>query len=232
VLHDTADGNALVSAAAARAAQVDRQRARRWPVAGATGDTTYLCTADSEGNAVSLIQSNASGFGSWLVEPSTGINLHNRGMAFSLVAGHLAELRAGARPPHTLSPAMATRDGRLAAAFGTMGGDAQPQVLLQLAARAFVHGQSPATAVHARRWALSGAATGFDTWTTADGPRVTIEGGDPVLVDALIARGHRVEARPLLDHSFGHAHMITRDAEGFWAGAADPRAYIGSVAGG
>ncbi len=232
VLHDDADGNLLVAAAAARAAQIDRQRARHWPVPAATGDTTYLCAADAEGNAVSLIQSNASGFGSWLVEPSTGINLHNRGMAFSLAAGHLAELRAGARPPHTLSPAMATRDGQLAAVFGTMGGDAQPQVLLQLAARSFVHGQSPATAVHARRWALSGAATGFDTWTAADGPRVTVEGGDPSLVDALTARGHRVEPRPLLDHSFGHAHMIVRDAEGFWAGAADPRAYIGSVAGG
>ena len=47
--------------------------------------------------------------------------------------------------------------------FGTMGGDAQPQILLQLATRLFRHRQSPATAINAGRWALHGPATGFDT---------------------------------------------------------------------
>ncbi len=114
---------------------------------------------------VSLIQSNASGFGSHLVEPNTGINLHNRGLGFNLVAGHPAEFGPRRRPPHTLSPALATRAGRLAAVFGTMGGDAQPQILLQLLTRLFHHGQSPAVAVNAGRWVLDGPVTGFDTWT-------------------------------------------------------------------
>ena len=77
---------------------------------------------------------------------------------FYLEAGHPAELKAGARPPHTLSPALASRDGQLAAVFGTMGGDAQPQIVLQLAARLFHYGQSPAAAVFAGRWALKGPA--------------------------------------------------------------------------
>jgi gamma-glutamyltranspeptidase/glutathione hydrolase len=51
------------------------------------GDTTYLCAVDGDGMAVSLIQSNASGFGSHLFEPATGINLHNRGLGFSLEPG-------------------------------------------------------------------------------------------------------------------------------------------------
>lgn len=232
VLHERADGMALLASVAARASEVGRQRASSWHVPGADGDTTYLCTTDAQGNGVSLIQSNAGGFGSWLAEPNTGINLHNRGLGFSLQPGHPAELRPNTRPPHTLAPALATAHGELAAVFGTMGGDAQPQILLQIAARLFHHGQSPAQAVHARRWTLAGPASGFDTWTADGGPTVTIEAGASGWMDDLAARGHRVQERPDLDSSFGHAHVITRESSGFWAGAADPRARVGSVAGG
>ena len=72
-------------------------------------DTIYLTVADADGMMVSLIQSNASGFGSHLVEPNTGINLHNRGIGFNLVEGHPAELGPRRRPPHTRTPALATR---------------------------------------------------------------------------------------------------------------------------
>jgi gamma-glutamyltranspeptidase/glutathione hydrolase len=149
-----------------------------------------------------------------------------------LEPGHPAELAPGTRPPHTLSPALATREGMLAAVFGTMGGDAQPQILLQLAARLFHHAQSPALALHAGRWALRGPSTGFDTWTSTEGPTVMVEGNaPPAWVDALAARGHRVQATAPYDSAFGHAHAIVRDVNGFWTGAADPRARIGSVAG-
>jgi len=232
VLHEHADGAALLASVASRAPQVDHHRAAAGPLPGADGDTTYLCTTDAQGNGVSLIQSNAGGFGSWLAEPNTGINLHNRGLGFSLQPGHPAELRPNSRPPHTLAPALATADGELAAVFGTMGGDAQPQILLQIAARLFVHGESPAHAVHAHRWALAGPASGFDTWTATEGPTVTIEAGAAQWAQALAARGHRVQERAYLDSSFGHAHVIVRDPSGFWAGAADPRAVVGSVAGG
>ena len=64
------------------------------------GDTTHLCALDADGLGVSLTQSNALDFGSHLIEPATGIFLHNRGVGFSLVAGHPAEVgaRAGGRP--------------------------------------------------------------------------------------------------------------------------------------
>ena len=232
-LHAAADGPALLAAIAARAHLLNSERAANWPIPARQGDTTYLCTADGGGMGVSLIQSNASGFGSWLVEPNTHINLHNRGLGFSLEAGHPAELRPGTRPPHTLSPALATRDGKLAAVFGTMGGDAQPQILLQLAARLFHYGQSPARAIHAGRWALAGPTTGFDTWASPSGPVVEIEGHAPTeWAAALTARGHRVRVRPEYDSDFGHAQVIIRDPHGFWAGASDPRARVGSVAGG
>jgi gamma-glutamyltranspeptidase/glutathione hydrolase len=231
VLHDEADGEALLRAAAGRAHLVDPERASHRPLPALDGDTTYLCTAD-ETLAVSLIQSNAAGFGSWLVEPSTGINLHNRGIGFSLAPGHPAELAPGRRPPHTLSPALARRNGALAAVFGSMGGDAQPQILLQLAARLFHHGQSPAVAIHAGRWALRGAATGFDTWTGGRPPVVTLEGHVPSSWrDDLSRRGHQVEVLPAFDSGFGHAHTIVVEPTGMLAAAADPRARVSSAAG-
>ena len=232
-LHDGADGDALLAAIASRSSMLNTARAGKWPMPTRAGDTTYLCTTDAGGMGVSLIQSNAAGFGSWLVEPNTQINLHNRGLGFNLTPGHPAELTPRKRPPHTLSPALATHEGELAAVFGAMGGDAQPQILLQLAARLFHHGQSPATAMHAARWALAGPETGFDTWTAPAGPIVEIEGHAPsTWAPGLSARGHTTVGRAAYTGEFGHAQIIMRDSNGFWAGASDPRAVVGTVAGG
>ena len=232
MLNDTANGEELLATIAKRIGLIDTERASdRWSP-GRNGDTTYLCAIDGNGMGVSLIESNAAGFGSGLAEPGTGINLHNRGLGFNLREGHPAEFLAGHRPPHTLCPAMATSDGVLRAVFGTMGGDAQSQILLQLAARLFHYGQSPAAAVHAGRWALQGPETGFDTWTSGQAPTVTVEGNAPDdWVAGLAERGHNVEARPPYDSGFGHAHAIVIDNDGFRAGAADPRAMVGTAAG-
>jgi len=232
-LHEGADGKALLAAIAARASLLNTNRAGPWPMTSRAGDTTYLCTTDASGMGVSLIQSNAAGFGSWLVEPNTQINLHNRGLGFSLDSGSPTELAPRKRPPHTLSPALATHGGELAAVFGTMGGDAQPQILLQLATRLFRHRQSPATAMNAARWGLAGPETGFDTWTAPAGPIVEIEGhASPTWASGLTARGHTTVGRAAYSSEFGHAQIIMRDSNGFWAGASDPRAVVGTVAGG
>jgi len=235
-LHEWADGAALLTAITDRVGMIGLERSSGRTAPASDGDTTYLCTAgigpDGTRMGVSLIQSNASGFGSHLVEPNTGINLHNRGLGFNLVAGHPAEFGPGRRPPHTLSPALATRAGRLAAVFGTMGGDAQPQILLQILTRLFHHVQSPAVAINAGRWALDGPQTGFDAWTGADGPSIGVEGHAPDgWVDALAARGHRTTSKPAWDSGFGHAHAIVVEPTGLLAGAADPRAVVGSAAG-
>jgi gamma-glutamyltranspeptidase/glutathione hydrolase len=193
------------------------------------GDTTYLCTADSDGLAVSLIQSNAAGFGSLLVEPTTAINLQNRGVGFSLEAAHPAEYGPRRRPPHTLSPALARRDGRLAAVLGAMGGDAQPQILAQLAARLFHAGESVATAVAAPRWAMRGPQTGFDTWTAPMPPNVVVEEGAPESwFEGLQSRGHTVVMARPFDSAVGHANIIVAD-DGMFCAAADPRALVGSA---
>jgi len=233
VLHDMADGDALVAEIARRTREVDPDRAAPLTRAQLDGDTTYLCVVDEDRMGVSLIQSNASNFGSWLVESNTQINLHNRGLGFSLEEGHAAELAPRRRPPHTLCPAIATNaDGSLRAVFGTMGGDGQPQILLQVAHRAFARGESPGAAIGAGRWVLKGPVTGFDTWTSSEGPAVQVEGhAPPEWERELAARGHRVELRPAYDSGFGHAHLIMVEPDGMLAGAADPRSVVGSAAG-
>ena len=130
------------------------------------GDTTHLCAIDADGLGVSLTQSNALDFGSHLVAGSTGIFMHNRGIGFSLVPGHPGELGPGRRPPHTLSPMLVTAPGRLLThLIGAMGGDVQPQILLQLLARMLPGAEDPATALAAARVVLDAPGVGpFRLW--------------------------------------------------------------------
>lgn len=230
VLSEHALGAELLAAIRTRQAMIDPHRASLRAGLHRLGDTTYLCTMDTDGMAVSLIQSNAAGFGSWMVEPRTQIPLHNRGLGFSLAPGHLAEIAPGARPPHTLSPLMILGPGLMRGPLGTMGGDAQPQILLQILLRMLHLGEDPDTAVNAPRWVLKGPSTGFDTWTSDTAPHVVIE---PAIADSwsedLRARGHQVTIGQPLSGEFGHAHAIWRSADGTVRAGADHRSVIGSA---
>src|SRR5207245_9975248 len=102
--------------------------------------------------AGSLSQSLVMPFGSGVLVPGTGVLLHNR------AAYHTrATYRGGSRPVHTLAPAMALRGGRPRLVFGTMGGDAQVHIHLQLLARILAAGETPERAIAAPRWILSTA---------------------------------------------------------------------------
>lgn len=235
-LHEHADGQALVSpeVLAPRQARIDPARAVDWGDHHEAGDTIYLCTSDGDGMAVSLIQSNAAGFGSHLCVGDTGIFLHNRGLGFNLTPGHPAEYGPGRRPPHTLSPAMVLNsDDSLRAVLGTMGGDAQPQVVLQMLARMLVVGERPGAILSAGRFTLASPTpqTGFDTWSAGGEVLVQLEPHAEHWADGLRSRGHQVEVVPRGDLSgFGHAHIIERDGDG-WRGAADPRARASAALG-
>ncbi len=188
------------------------------------GDTIALVTADAEGRGVSLIQSLYDGFGSGLLEPTTGVVAQNRGACFTLEPGHPNLLAAGARPAHTLMPVVVQRDGRLEAVAGTMGGSAQPQIVAMTLARALAMGTSPADAVAAPRWLVGGMAPERET------PEVLAEAGVPApTVAALTASGYRVRTVPAQSGAVGHAHMIRAVPGGFEAGS-DPRADGGALA--
>jgi gamma-glutamyltranspeptidase/glutathione hydrolase len=192
------------------------------------------CAVDGERMGVTLIQSNASAWGAHIVEPATRVFLHDRGIGFSLEDGHPAELAPGRRPPHTLAPALVTgSDGSLRLVLGTMGGDSQPQVLLQLLARLLRHGQAPGRAVAAPRWVLGGGEGSFRTWD-GDGPGfVAIEAhAASSWEEGLAGRGHDVRRSPHpVDHGFGHAQAIEVVDADVLRGAADPRALDGAAVG-
>jgi gamma-glutamyltranspeptidase / glutathione hydrolase len=248
VLHDRADGAALVAEPRLRvcADQVQPEGhgpARRPRTAArfsGDGDTTHLCAVDASGLGVSLTQSNALDFGSHLVAGGTGIFLHNRGVGFSLVEDHPAELAPGRRPPHTLSPLVATTpEGALTHVVGAMGGDAQPQILLQLLARMLRSGEDPATAVTAGRLALESPSAGpFRLWW-GDDITVRVEAQAPAAwIEGLAAYGHSVQRISGFDPvSVGCAQIITVEngpnrSEGRnVVGAADPRSPEGGAIG-
>ena len=123
--------------------------------------------ADDSGLAVSLTQSLFHAFGACVLEPETGILLHNRGAGFSLVPGHPNELAGGRRPAHTLMPLLVERDGAFAGALGTMGGHAHPQIQAQVLLR-LLAGETPADAIAAPRWTVDDhAGSGRVGWRLA-----------------------------------------------------------------
>ena len=235
VLHEGADVSFLL----APEELCRRRRAIRPDVAAVLGDsyrpggTIALVAVDKNRLGISMLQSNASGFGAHLIVPGVRIFLHNRGIGFSLEAGHPAEYGPGRRPPHTLCPTLVTtEDGRLSGVIGTMGGDSQPQILLQLLARWLVAGEEPGDVLAAARWSLrdpDGGST-FDTWRHKGRVQVAIEGHAPAtLAAAIAALGHNVVHAPRYSAEFGHAHLIAVNDDGL-AGGTDPRPRFGGVA--
>jgi len=118
--------------AAERRKLIDPNRAAKQVEAGNPalnqGDTIYLCTADDEGNMVSLIQSNYRGMGSGIVVPGLGFMFHDRGELFSMDPQHANVYAPGKRPFHTIIPGFVMKDGKPWEAFGVMGGGMQRRV--------------------------------------------------------------------------------------------------------
>ena len=106
---------------------LDKAAKRVFPGNLENGDTIYLTTADSEGNMVSLIQSNYRGMGSGMVPTGLGFMLQDRGELFSLDQNHFNVYAPKKRPFHTIIPAFITKDGNPFISFGLMGGAMQPQ---------------------------------------------------------------------------------------------------------
>jgi gamma-glutamyltranspeptidase/glutathione hydrolase len=202
------------------------------------GDTTHLCAQDADGLGVSLTQSNALDFGSHLVEPATGVFLHNRGVGFSLVPGHPAEVAPGRRPPHTLSPMLVTdTEGALTHLVGAMGGDAQPQIILQLLARLLLAGHDPASSITAPRLTLDAPSAGpFRLWWGEDLTVLVEADAPPAWRAGLTGHGHRVRTIGAFDPvAVGCAQIIQTERDGTGTGsrrlvgASDPRSPAGAA---
>ncbi|GAC1348550.1 MAG: gamma-glutamyltransferase [Ktedonobacteraceae bacterium] len=226
----------------------ERQRARINPTKATPyfatglekdGDTMYLCVADKEGNVVSLIQSLSYGFGSGIIGGDTGVMLHNRGSYFSLDPRHVNYLQPGKRTMHTLTPALVLKNGSPYVVLGCMGGDAQPQIHVQLLSAVLDFGLNVQQAIAAPRW-RSGRVRNSSPHKGMEvaGQRsideyiqrkiaevVKLErrfmSGVPLQLDLL---GHQTIVEGLWEDEVGHAQAILIDPHThIFEGAADPR---------
>jgi len=192
--------------AATRSRITSRARPAARPQGGNSGDTSYVCAVDGEGNAVSLMTSICGLFGSGLVAGDTGVLLNNRAAQFSSQPGHPNALAPGHRPRHSILPAMVLRDGLPEFLMGVIGGNAHPQGLTQILVNALDRGMNPQQAVDAPRFKLimQSGAVHID-------PQFSLEVGN-----ALVARGHQFGDSYGFASFKGAAQMlrIHRDATG------------------
>ena len=101
-------------------------------VANQSSDTTYLCAADRDGNAISFIQSVFAPFGSRVIAGDTGVIMNNRLCSFGLDPSKANSLKPGKRPAHTLNTYMVFRGNEVFAVGGSPGADEQPQTNFQI----------------------------------------------------------------------------------------------------
>jgi gamma-glutamyltranspeptidase/glutathione hydrolase len=180
-------------------------------------DTAYAAVVDSEGNAVSFIQSLYSAFGSGCMAGDTGIIMQNRGSYFSLNPGDANVLAPGKRTFHTLMPGMIMKKGKPFLLMGTQGGEGQPQTQLSLLTGVLDYGCTIQEAIALPRW-VYGRAEG----DTLDTLRIENRGLDAA-IGQLAEWGHAVRGLEPWDPAVGQAQGIMLHPDGGLSGAADPR---------
>ena len=207
--------------AAERAKLVNVSKATCSPDAGTPSGTdngtTYLSAVDTEGNMISLIQSNYStvGFGAGIAVADAGFVWHNRGAGFSFDPASANVLAGRKRPLHTIIPAFMEK-GDTRVAFGIMGGWNQAQAHAQFVSNIADFGMNIQGAIDAPRFSKE----------TFPGCDVNFESRIPDgVLKALAAMGHEIVMRG--DYSstrMGAGQAVMRNyTTGINAGASDPR---------
>ncbi len=173
--------------------------------------TVYLCTADGEGNMVSMIQSNYMGFGSGIVVEGYGVSLQNRGADFSLDEKHYNYLKPRKKTYHTIIPGFLCKDGKAVGPFGVMGGYMQPQGHVQVVTNMIDFHMNPQMALDAPRW----------QWMS--GKKFTVEPTfDKAIIQQLQAKGHEIEIATS-GLPFGRGQIIVRLDNGVLVGGTESR---------
>ncbi|MDZ7770324.1 MAG: gamma-glutamyltransferase [Woeseiaceae bacterium] len=185
------------------------------------GDTIYLSVADSDGNMVSLIQSNYGDLGSGMTPGKLGFMLQNRGSLFALTEGHPNVYAPGKRPFHTIIPAFVMKDGKPLMSFGVMGGSMQPQGHAQILVNMIDFGMNLQEAGDAARIRHSGSSQPTGS-VMSDGGTVYLESSIPAAVrDELRRMGHSIASSPT---SYGGYQAVMWDAdEQVYYGASESR---------
>lgn len=179
--------------------------------ARAGAHTAAVTAADASGCVVSLLVSVFDDFGSAVLVPEGEFLLNDRLRGFSPDPGSPNTARAGARPVHTLSPALVDLGGT-SFALATPGADGQVQFVAQILAAAIGEQTSIPEALAEPRWRVVG-------------DEVQLERGLPeAAAEALARGGESVAWQPAGAQAFGAACVAGVDsAEGTVFAAADPR---------
>ncbi len=188
-------------------------------------DTSYVSVVDEAGNLFSATPS-----GSFMtplaapVVPGIGLPLSSRGSQSRLDPAHPAAVRPGSRPRMTPSPGLITRNGKPVVAFGSPGGDVQPQAMLQVILNVALFGMDWQTAVEAPRFASYNFPDSFYPHRYQPG-LIRVENRlDDAVLDELRSYGYRVEEWPGRAFEAGSvcAAGVSADS-GMRIGAADIR---------
>jgi gamma-glutamyltranspeptidase/glutathione hydrolase len=178
-------------------------------------DTTYLTVVDRDGNIVSLIQSNYSGFGSGITVRGMGFVLQNRGALFTLDPSHPNVLAAHKRPFHTIIPGF-MEHGDVHIGFGIMGGSNQPVAHAQFVSNVVDYGMNVQQALENARFTVGEK---LDCHVPIES-RVS-----PEVRQRLSTMGHDLEVVGTYSSRMGRgAAVVTDTSTGVHYGGADPRA--------
>ena len=209
--------------ASKRSELIDLKNARDSIPAGSPGkygDTIYLTTADSEGNMVSLIQSNYRGMGSGMTPPGLGFILQDRGEMFSLDRAHMNRLEGGKRPFHTIIPGFVTKNNEPWLSFGLMGGAMQPQGHAQILINMIDFNMDVQEAGDAPRIHHTGSSEPTGE-IMKDGGILNLESGFPYsTIRELMRKGHRIQ---YANGPYGGYQAIKRAANDVYWGASESR---------
>ena len=205
--------------------KVDLEKAMPWPEASIGGDTVWLGASDSYGNSVSFIQSIYWEFGSGLILPKTGITMQNRGISFSLDQNNFNKLIPGRKPFHTIQPALAQFDDGRVMAYGTMGGEGQPQTQATIFSRYAFQNLNLQEAINLPRWLL-GKTWGEETTSLKVEGRFSKE-----IFEKLKSLGHDIEKEGSFEEIMGHAGAIINNPNGLVEGAYDLRSDGAAIGG-
>jgi gamma-glutamyltranspeptidase/glutathione hydrolase len=187
-------------------------------------DTIYMCTADDEGNMVSLIQSNFRGMGSGIVVPGLGFMFQDRGQLFSMEPGHANIYAPGKRPFHTIIPGFVMKDKKPWLAFGVMGGDMQPQGHVEVLTNMIDFGMGLQEAGDAARWQHEGDNEPTGEKMTPSGGYVEVESAVPYsTVRALKLKGHDVRYDVGGYGGYQAIEVEDHDGQRVYAGASESR---------
>ncbi|KAK4228728.1 putative gamma-glutamyltransferase YwrD [Podospora fimiseda] len=198
-----------------------------------SSDTVYFAVSDSQGNAISFINSNYGGFGTGIIPKGCGFTLQNRGSNFSLDSKHPNCLASRKRPYHTIIPGLVKNieDGSLHSVFGVMGGYMQPQGHVQVLLGQLIGKLNPQQALDASRVCIGAGMA--DEGDVFDKTVYVEEGIEEKVIEGLRGLGHKVKVVTTEENwqaraTFGRGQIVRWsvdevDGTGVWSGGSDMR---------